>query len=391
MQVIIHRGTHQIGGIATEIRTNHARIVIDMGDELNLDEGSCSKPLEIPGVTDNAGLCHALLLTHIHADHVGQIKYARDDIPLYMGELAKEIYLAAMPQDAPALKSRILRVKLFVPGRKIQIGDILITPFSIDHSACDSYMFLIEADGKTLLYTGDFRLHGFRGKAVPKILMNRISHVDALIVEGTTLSRNESHFISEADLQRKAKEYMEQYKYVFVLCASTNLERICALSKAVPRGKYFVCDDYQKKLLNLIQEYWGKYSDLYRNLKITSYGSNLLTKLKDKGFVMMVRDNHIFREIIKQFNKEQSIILYSMWDGYRTKQNSSIPSFLDLVDNWEPLHTSGHASQKDIKAMIDMLNPDVVIPIHTDAPHALTGLCNDKTVVVLKDGEVYDV
>lgn len=146
-----------------------------------------------------------------------------------MGKLAKEIYLATMSQDMPALKSRILHANIFVPGRKMRIGDIWIMPFSIDHSACDSYMFLIEADGKILLYTGDFRLHGFRGKAIPKILLNRIGHVDALIIEGTALSRNGHHSISEADLQRKAKEYMEQYKYVFVLCASTNpkRERLC--------------------------------------------------------------------------------------------------------------------------------------------------------------------
>ena len=30
MQVIIHRGTHQIGGCATEIRTGSTRILIDL-------------------------------------------------------------------------------------------------------------------------------------------------------------------------------------------------------------------------------------------------------------------------------------------------------------------------------------------------------------------------
>ena len=68
-----------------------------------------------------------------------------------------------------------------------------------------------------------------------------------LITEGTTLSRTEQEMMTEQELQHKVREYMEQYKYVFVLCSSTNLERICALSKTVPYGKYFVCDEYQKK------------------------------------------------------------------------------------------------------------------------------------------------
>jgi hypothetical protein len=35
MQIIIHRGTHQIGGIATEIRTVSTRILIDMGEVIH--------------------------------------------------------------------------------------------------------------------------------------------------------------------------------------------------------------------------------------------------------------------------------------------------------------------------------------------------------------------
>ena len=47
MQIIIHRGTHQIGGIAAEISTDTTRILIDMGDELSLDPDFVSAPLNI--------------------------------------------------------------------------------------------------------------------------------------------------------------------------------------------------------------------------------------------------------------------------------------------------------------------------------------------------------
>lgn len=77
-----------------------------------------------------------------------------------------------------------------------------ITPFCIDHSAVDSYLFLIEADGKRILYTGDFRLHGVRGKAMGKILDRRIGKVDVVVTEGTTVSRMDSKNVTEWDLQR---------------------------------------------------------------------------------------------------------------------------------------------------------------------------------------------
>lgn len=391
MQIIIHRGTHQIGGVSTEIRTTTTRILIDMGDELCLDDICSPVPLSISGVTDTNGNCAAVLFTHNHGDHVGQLKNIRDGIPLYIGNFAKDVLLATLPKTDTALKLRVEQARTFIPGERFLIGDILITPFSIDHSACDSYMFLIEAAGKKILHTGDFRLHGFRGKAIPKILDKLIGKVDVLIIEGTTLSRTDAQPMTEKELQQKVKEYMAQYKYVFVLCASTNLERICALSKVISQGKYFICDDYQDKLLGLMQQHWGDYSPLYRNIKKTTYGENLLSRFHEKGFLMIVRDNGKFREIIRNFDTVQSIILYSMWDGYRTKPGSTIPDFLNLAGRWEPLHTSGHASLKDIQMVIEKVNPDIVIPIHTDNPDKLQTLCPDRKIVILNDGDIEDL
>ena len=145
MQIIIHRGSHQIGGIATEIRTASTRILIDMGDELGMESDFISKPLSIRGVTDSNSTCDAVLFTHYHGDHIGQMMNVRKDIPLFMGSLAKEIILATI-KDKDCLKLLVEKANTFLPGKVLQIGDIFVTPFSVDHSACDSYMFLIEAD-----------------------------------------------------------------------------------------------------------------------------------------------------------------------------------------------------------------------------------------------------
>ena len=50
-------------------------------------------------------------------------------------------------------------------------------------------MYLIEAEGKQVMHTGDFRLHGFRGKATPKLIRWYAKDVDVLIIEGTQLSK----------------------------------------------------------------------------------------------------------------------------------------------------------------------------------------------------------
>lgn len=102
---------------------------------------------------------------------------------------------------------------------------------------------------------------------------------------------------------------------------------------------------------------------------------------------MFVRANRQFEATIRQFDPAQSIILYSMWDGYRAKPGSTIPDFLALTDTWEPLHTSGHASPEDLRHVIEKADPEIVIPMHTDAPQNMQALCSNRKVVLLKDGE----
>ena len=390
MKLCIHRGTHQIGGIAAEISTASTRILIDMGDELSLDPNFVSAPLHIPGVTDANGRCDAVLFTHYHGDHTGQMLRIRPEIPLYAGALAKDIMRLSSAHSwkkDEALCKRIETIRTFSAGVPFLIGDIQITPFSIDHSAADSYLFLIEADGKRVLYTGDFRLHGVRGETMDKILDRRIGKVDVVVTEGTTISRSEHEVVTEWDLQKRVKAYLQQYKYVFVLCATTNLDRIFALARAVPRGKYCICDDYQKMLVETVSKHWNGISSFYEMLKLLSFKHHPPARFAELGGLMFVRANSKFEAIIRQYDPAQSILLYSMWDGYRTKPDSNIPEFLSLTGTWAELHTSGHASPDDLRHVIEKADPEIVIPMHTDAPQKMQTLCQNRKVILLKDRE----
>ena len=52
------------------------------------------------------------------------------------------------------------------------IKEVKITPYTVDHSAYGAFMFLIEADNKRVLYTGDYRNHGYKGKLFKPMLKN---------------------------------------------------------------------------------------------------------------------------------------------------------------------------------------------------------------------------
>ena len=42
-------------------------------------------------------------------------------------------------------------IKEFEQGKTYQIGDIKVTPYSVDHSAYDAHMFLVETSDKVIL------------------------------------------------------------------------------------------------------------------------------------------------------------------------------------------------------------------------------------------------
>ena len=78
-----------------------------------------------------------------------------------------------------------------IDGRiNFKINDLTITPYRNDHSSYNSCMYLIECDGKRLLHTGDYRMHGRKGEEFLNIL-KKIGKVDFLITEGPCLNRSD--------------------------------------------------------------------------------------------------------------------------------------------------------------------------------------------------------
>jgi len=91
-KIIIHRGTNQIGGCVTEIRTDKNRIFIDFGEELPGTDNDCHE-LKIEGLNYDGEKCDGVFFTHYHGDHVGLFQTIQKDVPLYMGECARHVML----------------------------------------------------------------------------------------------------------------------------------------------------------------------------------------------------------------------------------------------------------------------------------------------------------
>ena len=416
MQITIHRGTHQIGGCVTEIYHEGHRLFIDLGE--TLPGTSQAAPLVIEGLTQGDTSRSALFITHYHEDHIGQILEAQLQIPIYMGKTALAIYkcgkghLARLLQPNGVNKfeqilKRMADVKTFVGGAMLSWGPFRITPLMVDHSAFDAYMFVIEAGGTRLLYTGDFRGHGFRSKSLPKLLAVYAKNIDYVISEGTNIYRP-VETESESSLQRRFMDEFRQNKYNFVLMASSNLDRAFSLYHATCQTeRIFLCDSYQKRLMEIVASNHGSYSNFYkiRQLIYTPprnkegqfyFPDKLLRLMQAKGFCMLIRDNRHFWKAVSQFDGDaDQAIYYSLWEGYLDEKspayNPNMKEALSNYPNYKSMHTSGHCDIRTLEKMFRQVKPRKgIIPIHTEHPERFNALFgNIAPVITLQDGETY--
>lgn len=429
MELTIYRGTKEIGGSCVEISTSKTRIIVDFGMPLVDRDGSefnfknykdnsvedlVSKNVlpDIKGLyessTDNPP--DALLISHPHVDHYGFTHFINKSIPVYLGEATKKIIdLTATFTSQPF---KISNFKCFEKQTPFVIGDITITPYYNDHSAFDSYGFLIEGDDKRVYYSGDFRAHGWDSDVFNSFLKNPPSNVDCLLMEGTTMSRYAGKDKTEREIQIELESYFKEDKINLIYSSGQNIDRIISVYKAcLATGKTLIIDFYIANVLKIISVYGDvPHPDknnpnikvifpyrLSRKMVKEEHGQLLydfksykITKPEIDAnpgkYVLFVRPS-MKLDLVYLKNINGGNLIYSLWKGYLKKKDTK--DFVDYLRNREfdihEIHTSGHADVDTLKAMVGAIKPKLLIPIHTFEPNKYKSTFNAQ-VKELKDG-----
>lgn len=418
MKIKIHRGFDQIGGCITEIWTDSSRVFIDFGQNLP-SNGKTATPEEdalmVADIIRNNEKEHqAVFYTHAHEDHVGLFRY----IPLeqYIGEGSKELLLIKyrtlleryemaidechqlqegskdneelQEENYRTTKGLIDKLKAFKTWKRtalkeipspITIGDIRVTPFFTCHSIYDAHMFLVEADGKRIWHTGDYRQHGYMGKALFPMLRRYATNIDVLITEGTMLKRKDK-CIHECEVSRKMESVMQAFKYVFILASATDIERLASIKVAAKNIQKPLCilSLFMKRTMELFTERESSLSRGLFSFAPLFYTDKLYGKLKRRGFTIVVGTSQAdkVKKLLDKLPQEETLLIYSSWDGYyknaeQVKANSKYKEFREMFHNVVDIHTSGHADKATIRKVIETVRPKEVVCIHKEAGASL--------------------
>jgi len=430
MKFKIHRGTQEIGGSCVEVWTESARILLDFGmplvegdgEEFNFNKYKdlAKDQLVEKGVLPNIeGLYEdekpqidGVIISHAHQDHYGLTSYINSNINFHLGKATHEIIELTnlfTPQHIEIKKPRY-----FEKEEPFHIGDFTITPYWADHSSFDAYSFLIEANGKSLFYTGDIRSHGRKAKAFHWFLHNSPKKVDYLLLEGSNIGQEDKTSISEELIEEKMVDYFnKQDRINLIYTSGQNIDRLVSIYKACLRsGKILVVDVYVATVLKRLAHY-AKLpypSKSYKNLRVIFpyFTSKRLSNEGNEKILYQFKEYKITKEEVS--NNPHNIVMivrpsmhkdldhikgidggnliYSMWLGYLEKSNTK--KFIDYLKkrnfSFQYLHTSGHADMDALKKMVEAIDPKYIVPIHTFSGSDYKKIFS-KPVFELKDGQ----
>jgi ribonuclease J len=432
MKLTIHRGSHEVGGNCVEIETGNTRLILDAGmplfgpdrepyDGLGLQKKTKEQLRALGILPDVTGLFGdgpkptAILLSHAHQDHTGLLHHSHPEIPIYASRgTSKMMAAGAKFAGQPYLPRN--RHSEFQSGKPQQVGDVLVTPFSVDHSIYGAMAFLLEAEGKRVLYSGDLRLHG-RKPGMAKTLLAAIhdKRIDVLLMEGTHIA-SDYRGATEFELEDSITEAIHSAPgLVLASFSPQHVDRLVAFLKATQRtGRTFIADAYTGYILHLIgseistpspiSTEWIRiffpkfFRESYERKRLKNVFSLLSPANRELSEILQHSDRYvmIFRPTMLESDFEGTLpqnarCIYSRWGGYLEQPDwQPVKAALhqangDLIE----LHTSGHIFGPDIADFIASVNPKLVIPVHTFEPDRFS-LINANTKVLAK-GETFTV
>jgi ribonuclease J len=368
----IHRGANEVGGSCIELEARGERLVLDLGRPLSAKRDEVVPLPDVSGLDRPDPTLRAVVISHPHMDHYGLAGAIA--APLIMGEAAYRILAEASfftrsvlpPPPAAFLRHR----------QPLVIGPFEVTPFLNDHSAFDAYSLLIEADGRRLFYTGDFRAHGRKRGAFAELLRAPPA-VDVLLMEGTNIRADgdiDARGPSEADVETSVTRLARDTPgLVLAAFSPQNIDRLVTMFRAAVRsGRELVIDLYGATiaaatgLMTIPQSTW----DDVRVFLPRSQRSRILA---ERAFdrTDAVRAARIYPEELRSRAGELLMMfrgsmasdlaaagclggaraVWSMWPGY-LKDDTGLQTFLQAHDiSLSTHHSSGHAFIPDLRLL----------------------------------------
>jgi ribonuclease J len=339
---------------------------------------------DISYLLQNRDKVRGIVLTHGHEDHIGGLPWVLSElnVPVFGTEFTLALVENKLDEHQLLDDADLREIS---PGKRFSLGPFTINPIQVTHSLVDCVALAIHTPLGVVIHTGDFKveptptdnklfdLHTFAEYGKDRSVL-------ALLQDSTNVERR-GYTPSERAVRGRFDEiFARTERRLFISCFSSSIHRIKLAIE--------LASEYRRKVV-LIGRSMTESTEIAQDLgyldvpegtfihagQMKDYSPNqvcaLISGTQGEPMSALSRaavDNHKHAKI----ERGDTVVLSSRIIPGNEKAIYRMIDHLfrreaDVIyddGSMPPVHVSGHASQEELKLIINLVKPRFFIPVH---------------------------
>ncbi|MCL1919026.1 MAG: ribonuclease J [Peptococcaceae bacterium] len=381
LQIIPLGGLGEVGKNMTVIRFENQILVIDAGlafpedDMLGID-------LVIPDysyLVENQDMVLGIIITHGHEDHIGTLPYLLRDlhVPVFATKLTSGLIEAKLQESNGRLMGNVVE-----PGDLVRLGDFKVEFIRVNHSIPDCVGLAIHTPLGTIVHSGDFKMDHtpVSGDILDVAKFSELGKKGVLcLLSDSTNAERPGFTQSEADVGRVLNHAFQSAKERVILASfASNINRIQqVISAAVLTNRKVAI--MGRSMLN--------YATIAAELGYLTVPDGILLSEDE---ILTLPPNEVCIVMTGSQGEPMSALTRIAMNDHKKMEiqpgdtviisanpvpgnEKSVSRTVDQLfrqganvihGSSSGVHVSGHASQEDLKLLLNIVRPKYFIPVH---------------------------
>ncbi len=358
---------------------------------------------------------HGIVLTHAHEDHMGALPYILRQLhvptfgtPLTLGLLRNKLREHHLENTT--------ELREITPGVRWELGPFKLEGIRVTHSLLHCLALAIETPVGIVIHTGDFKIDQTPMEGEMFDFQRFAAYGEKgvlLLLSDSTNVEREGHTPSEREVGKNLKEIFQGCRgRIFVATFSSNIQRIQQVAdlaessgrklilsgRSMLKNAQIASDLGCLRLPDTVMTDGERWQDLPRDrlvfLTTGSQGEPLSVlqriALNDHREIKMERGDTVVLSA-KFIPGNEKVIANMINRLYRRGAEVHYEKVSEI-------HVSGHASQEELKTMLNLTRPRYFVPIHGEYRHLVkhTRLAQrvgvpEENCFLLENGDVLEL
>ena len=417
LKIIPLGGLGEIGKNMMMIEHGNDIIVIDVGFMFP-EEEMLGIDLVIPDISyllEKKDKVRGIIITHGHDDHTGALPYILPqlNVPIYATKLTQGL-ISVKLKERKALDGA--KLETIATGESFNLGKFRIEFFPVCHSIPDAVGLIIDTPLGTIVHSGDFKIDYTPVSGKPTDL-SRLAQLGAqgvlLLLSDSTYAELPGYTPSERVVGETLDHVMANAPgRVIITTFSSLVSRIQQVIDAAAK--------HQRRVF-IVGRSMSNTSQMALKLGYLSNTEGVLARIDElKGmprnkivFVTTGSQGEPTSALVRMANRahrqvhilrgDTVVISATPIPGNESLINRTVDNLFKqgarvIYSKLEQVHVHGHASQEELKLLLNLVKPRFFMPIHGEYRHlslhsklAQSVGIPEENIFVLEDGDILEL